>query len=323
MLPTPIAMPEQGVRVAAAAPTPPASVHIALTACSLIMLAFCVIAAPRGAMSFGADKLETSALLLVPLLIPAILSHERKAWDRRDSLLMLPWTLLIALLVTQVAPTATTHPFPLRDELWRRIDEHLGIYVPAMMAFTARHPFLQRSLAYVYGWSLHPLALCAIFLPAIAGKKEAAQRFALSNAIGFVLALPCMLLLPAVGPWVGWHFAPTPLQQSCQASIESLRTGVIAGNDSFGGIICFPSFHVFWALVSAHALVPFRLLRYPAFVTAGLITVSTMTTGWHYGIDVIGGILLAVVSVLLAGWISSLGNGVGDLAELARGRRAS
>ena len=190
--------------------------------------------------------------------------------------------------------------------LWRSIDEQLWNPRSRNHGVRCALSFPDKLSRFSYQWLLHPLTLCAIFLPALLGKKEAAQRFVLANAIGFVLALPCMLLLPGVGPWVGWHFAPTPLQQACQASIASLRSGSIAGDDSFGGIICFPSFHVFWALVSAHALQPFRFLRYPAILAAVLITLSTMTTGWHYGIDVIGGIALAAFSTALATWVSGI-----------------
>jgi membrane-associated phospholipid phosphatase len=33
---------------------------------------------------------------------------------------------------------------------------------------------------------------------------------------------------------------------------------------------------------------------------AVLILISTMTTGWHYFVDVLGGLLVAVISILLA-----------------------
>jgi len=306
---TAIGKPGPGTPVAAAAPNPSASVHITLGACSLIMLVFCIVAAPSGALHFSLPKIETAILLVIPLLLPPALLHECKAWRYRDAALMLPWTLVIALLVTQVAPSATTHAFPLRDMLWRRIDEHLGIRIPGIMALVAQHPVIDRLSRFSYAWLLHPLILCAIFLPVFLGRREAAQRFILTNAFGFVLAIPCMLFLPAVGPWAGWHFAATPLQQACQASIESLRSGAISGDDSFGGIICFPSFHVFWALVSAYALLSMRFLRYPAILAAGLVTLSTMTTGWHYGIDVIGGILLAVIGTGLADWVAGAGDG--------------
>jgi hypothetical protein len=213
---------------------------------------------------------------------------------------MLPWTLVVAVLVTQAAPTAVSHGYPLRDELWRNIDVHMGISVPAIMAFTTGHPIIESLLRFNYYWMLHPILLAAIFLPASLGRRVAAQRFILVNAIAFVLALPCMLLLPAIGPWVAWHFPPNVAQRATELSIDSLRHGTMSSADSFGGIICFPSFHVFWAVVSAHALQSFRMLRYPAIIVAVLITFSTVTTGWHYGIDVIAGLFLAGVTTPIA-----------------------
>lgn len=259
-------------------------------------------------MRVGVQLLETTLILIPPLLIFPAYMNERKSWDKRDSTLMLPWVLVLAALVTQLAPTMVSHAFPLKDMLWRRLDESLWINTPEIMAFTRRHYYLQRLLDNSYYWTLHPLLLCAIFLPACTGRRMAAQRFALANAFGFLLSVPCMLLLPAIGPWVAWHFEPNYVQQACQSSIYSLRSGVISNGDAFGGIICFPSFHVFWAVVSAYALKSFRLLRYPAIILAGLITISTITTGWHYGVDVLAGLFLAVVTTRIANQILAVGH---------------
>ena len=106
-----------------AAPAPSAPVHLALAGCCAVLLAFCVILPPRGAMKVGLDLLEASVLLLAPLLVVPAYLHERKSWDRRDAALMLPWTLVLAALVTQLAPTMVSHGFPLRDMLWRHLDE--------------------------------------------------------------------------------------------------------------------------------------------------------------------------------------------------------
>ena len=275
-------------------------VHLALVCCSMVMLIFCVLAAPRGAAHQATPLIETILLLTPPLLLPAAFLHEKKKWEKRDSMLMLPWTLAIALLIVQAAPTAATFAFPLRDDLWRSLDVHLGISIPAIMSFSVEHQSLNRILTNCYDWSLHPLVVAAIFLPAVLGKRVAAQRFVLANALSFVVGLPFMLFLPAIGPWVGWHFAPSGPQQQCQATIEELRQGSLLLKNAFGGIVCLPSFHVFWAVVSAHALYPFRFLRYPAILLATLITISTMTTGWHYGVDVLAGLLMAALCTYVA-----------------------
>lgn len=278
-------------------------VHLALGCCGAVMLVFCIFAAPKGAMHSAIPLIETVLLLTPPLLVPAAFLHEKKKWVRRDAILMLPWTLLIALLITQAAPTTATFAFPLRDDLWRDLDAHLGISIPAIMAFAERHRTLNSILTSCYNWSLHPLVLAAIFLPTLLGRRVAAQKFVLANALSFLLALPFMLFLPAIGPWVGWHVTASPMQLQCEATIHALRQGSLIIKDSFGGIVCLPSFHVFWAVVSAQALYSFRILRYPAMLLAFLITVSTMTTGWHYGVDVLAGLLMMLLSSYLAGVI--------------------
>lgn len=275
-------------------------VHIALACLSAVLLAFCLLAAPKGGMHSAIPLIETILLLTPPLLVPAAFLHEKKKWDRRDAILMLPWTLAVALLITQAAPTAATLAFPLQDDLWRSLDTHLGISIPAMMNFAGRHRIMNKILTGCYNWALHPMVILAIFLPTLTGKRQAAQRFVLANGLSFVVALPFMCFLPAIGPWIGWHFPPSSLQQQCQATILELRQGSLIIKDTFGGIVCLPSFHVFWAVVSAHALYPFRFLRYPAILLSFLITVGTMTTGWHYGVDVLAGILMALLCTYLA-----------------------
>jgi PAP2 superfamily len=288
-----------------AIPKPSAPVHIALAACCSVLLAFWLIASPAGALRNSASLLLGILLLMAIFQLPAVYWHHRGSAERRDAALMLPWALLLSVLMAQMARTASTFHFPLRDALWQALDQHLGISVPAMMAWAARHPFLHSALTHAYALS-ESFLVVAIFLPALAGKREAAERFFVANAAGFIIALPIVVFFPAMGPWVGWHFAPDTMQFICQQSIAKLRSGAVGG-DLFGGTICLPSFHTFWAITSAHAMWPFRLLRYPAILLAALILVSTMTTGWHYGVDVISGSMLAALSTWIATMIVRMG----------------
>jgi membrane-associated phospholipid phosphatase len=62
-------------------------------------------------------------------------------------------------------------------------------------------------------------------------------------------------------------------------------------------IVSFPSFHVVLAILSAFALSSIRSLRAPVWVLAVLICISAVSTGWHYGIDVFGGVIVAIASI--------------------------
>jgi membrane-associated phospholipid phosphatase len=52
------------------------------------------------------------------------------------------------------------------------------------------------------------------------------------------------------------------------------------------------------ANLSALALSSVRRLRAVAWLLAALVCVSTVLTGWHYGVDVLGGLLVAMMTAL-------------------------
>ncbi len=61
-------------------------------------------------------------------------------------------------------------------------------------------------------------------------------------------------------------------------------------------IVSFPSFHVVLALLSAAALWPYRKLRLALVALCAAICVSTVTTGWHYVIDLVGGLAVTLAA---------------------------
>jgi membrane-associated phospholipid phosphatase len=66
------------------------------------------------------------------------------------------------------------------------------------------------------------------------------------------------------------------------------------------GAVCCPSFHVIWAILSAQALSSFRWLKPVVWPYAALVLISTVTTGWHYVVDVFAGVLISAVAVWAA-----------------------
>jgi len=104
------------------------------------------------------------------------------------------------------------------------------------------------------------------------------------------MGLPLFALFPAIGPWYGSGILPNAFQSQCQNSLLALRSG---GAPAVIGIVCFPSFHVIWAVLCVYAFWGFRWLRFPALILGSIIVVSTISTGWHSFVDVLAGLLLA------------------------------
>lgn len=273
----------------------------ALGGCAAVLAGFSLVAQRPGTLPSLAEQMGLVALLIVPSLLVPLYWHRRGSAERRDAALTIAWGLLTITLLKQAILTATAWKFPLWDAIFRGWDVRLGIELPAILAWDVRHPVVTAVLARSYGM-LSYMMLCALLLTALAGRRAAAERFVLANAFGFVLALPCFLWMPAIGPWVAWHVDPSPGQHVCEVTIQGVRAGLLTMGTSVGASVCLPSFHAFWAVVSAQALWTFRWIRIPAAVLAGLIVASTLTTGWHYGVDTLSGVVLAAMCGALA-WL--------------------
>jgi len=185
-----------------------------------------------------------------------------------------------------------------------RIDHALG-YNAATVVTWARHSHSGDLLNVIYGW-LTPFLVCAIVIPAVFGKQQA-KIFLLANIIAATIALPCFALVPAIGPWHLGSFEPTLPQLSCAHQIMALRHDNHYAFSFLQGaaIVCFPSFHVIWAVLAGAAFWGLRPLKIPAITLSALIILSTLTSGWHYLADVIAALCISAISLVLASRITT------------------
>jgi membrane-associated phospholipid phosphatase len=65
------------------------------------------------------------------------------------------------------------------------------------------------------------------------------------------------------------------------------------------GLISFPSFHTAWAILLALALRRWRVAFLLSSILNAAVVAATLTTGWHYASDVLGGALVCAVAVAL------------------------
>jgi PAP2 superfamily len=225
--------------------------------------------------------------------------NERGRIELREGALVILWGLLFAAVLSFPVLIAARLRFPLQDSLFGRIDESLGVRVPGIVGWANQH-WLGTLINGSYPYLL-PLLAAAGFAPALMGHMKRAREFVLANLVAFAIGLPLFAVLPAVGPWNYYHLAPASLQAACEAQLFSLRLpGPYMFQEQSAGIICFPSFHVIWAILCAAALRDYRPLRVPAVLLSAMIVASTLTTGWHYVTDVLGGIGVAVLAMAIA-----------------------
>jgi hypothetical protein len=284
-------------------PSPPfkAKFHLQMAfACTTLLIVDIVgcllthIQVPHLGSLFISVVVALAAMQFVPLYW-----HTKGKIDLRDAALTLPWAALMW----------ATLPFPvdiaarlgmgvnLQGAHFAHIDGLLGVSVPAIVTWASHHwlgSLANRSYA-----MLAPLLAIAYLLPALTGRTKQAQQFLLANLLAFAIGLPFFAMLPAVGPWYLFHLAPTPLQVICQSDVLSIRQSALYLHHP-SGIVCFPSFHVAWAILCVRALWTFRLCRVPVVILAVLIIFSTMSTGWHYFVDLLGGIALAAAAMVIA-----------------------
>jgi len=216
---------------------------------------------------------------------------------------LLVWSVIgIRLVGPLVLLAGRTHSV-LVDPALLRLDSGLHFSTAVIVRAIAHLPILQLILAVSYNLWI-PLAAAALLVPVICGRPTDSRRYVLSLAIGSLITTALFALWPAVGPWRMEGFAASQQQAAVESYLSLLKSpGSVEINPDAGGIIAFPSFHVVLALLSAIALWGIRWLRWIALGVAAMICVSTITTGWHYLTDVLGGFAVTAVAIALARWM--------------------
>ena len=196
---------------------------------------------------------------------------------------------------------------PLIDDPLAQLDALMGFHLPDIVAWTADHATIDRLLGMSYDTLLPQTALITAL--GLVGDRRPVEVFLQRFMLSALITLAVFCVYPAAGPFEAFGYARDDAQDRYMAQFEALRAGQMStiSLDSTEGLITLPSFHATWAILLALACRHHRLLFAFSALLNGLVVISTVTTGWHYVIDVIAGIVvaaLAVVVCLVAGnWL--------------------
>jgi hypothetical protein len=246
---------------------------------------------------FPLDIGANAVLVVITMAVTsplAVYYRDKNQLERMDAILTIPWGIILGLCIISIVGASARIHFPLRDIDYGAFDSMLGVSVPGIRQWSLHHE--AGRIANASYPLLNWFVLAAMFVPALAGRVVAARGFLVANVIAFAISIPLFTLFPAIGPWYAFHSAASSSQLGLQKEILNLHSGA-SQTMRVAGIVCFPSFHVIWAILAAWSLSTFRPMRIPAAILCSIIICSTLTTGWHYFCDVLSGCVIGVISL--------------------------
>jgi membrane-associated phospholipid phosphatase len=207
------------------------------------------------------------------------------------------WTLVLNVLCSLLFYLPVRLGAHLADGTLARADAALGFSSAHLVAWTRAHPRLDAISAWSYE-SLEVFGIACVALPPLLGRVDRAQTMLLAIVASVVATLALAAVVPAVGPWETEATPPTPAQAACADVVHRLASGAPYAIDLHfrDPIVALPSWHTIFAVLGALVWRPLRLAWPIAVAWSALIVVSTLTTGWHYPVDVLAGIAIALAA---------------------------
>lgn len=217
----------------------------------------------------------------------------------REATRLFFWSSLWGSPLLVLVQIAARSPYPLADGQLAAIDHALHFSTAAIHAPFISQPWMTLSiLVYVL---FIPLLFAPVLLPCFCGLPEAARRFVVGVIVAVVIGTILFAFFPAIGPWASEAIVPGNLQLAMGNYLVRLKSGIPMQMDlGLSALVSFPSEHVAVAILAARALTAIQPIRKWIWMVSVLVCCSTITTGWHYGIDVVGGIVVATFSAWLA-----------------------
>jgi membrane-associated phospholipid phosphatase len=217
----------------------------------------------------------------------------------------------IALATAAMAPltyVGASLNFPMQDAALLAVDRALGLDWGAYANFVNDRPTLASWLNYAYAQIGWPLFAIPVVLAAVRRYRRI-EEFTFAFVTSLAVTAIISALVPAIGVYQQIGLDPGALKNIDAGGyldavhyVPPTRDGALRHLEllGLGGIVTFPSFHATSAVLFAWALWAVRWLRPFALLVNGAMLAATPLNGGHYFIDVIAGVVIAVLSIVAA-----------------------
>jgi membrane-associated phospholipid phosphatase len=254
----------------------------------IILLSFCN-------MELQWSDLTVPASLGALLTVLAIYYHRNDG----DSLVLCMVTLIqmgsYTTVISVLIYLVTSLNFPMADPWLQSIDRFIGFSPQAVVEWTRANPIVNHWSTWVYLFIV-PETLLTILAISFSQKRILMEQFTCQFMLGTGICAITGCFFPGAGPAYNHGIEPAEWQLPYLDHFLALRSGetFLFSWQNTEGLVTFPSFHTAWAVM---LILVWRqqtkLLFIPISVLSILIILSTLTTGSHYSIDILGGLVLA------------------------------
>jgi len=234
-------------------------------------------------------------------IIPIALTH-----PRIGLLLRIFYVFCLALYTCDLLGSTAFDltPFPPIDPWLKAFDNAEGFYTNHVLAYMHAHPSLNKFLWFIYHGLIYQFGICLLIL-GLMGESERFYRFIVQLLICSYIGIGFAFFFPSIDPAYSYNHLYFQSAQTYKAALFEQLHHLIPNIDLVAdkkvpiGTVDFPSFHVIFTVLLTYTLRPWKALFLPACLYSFLIMISTLTTGWHYFADVLGGFTLACLSIAI------------------------
>jgi len=261
-----------------------------------------------GGMFLGISKLLHQAMRRATGALGDTLTRVSEGLQSIGIFLMLLFTFQPINDLYMFLAAATQHP--LMDGAMAAMDRSIGFNWPAVVEAANSSPLLASILVASYASVLYQVPLVLIFHASTAGQARFFE-FAATLVVALFMTTTMSMLVPTAGAYA--YYQPPASSYSHFtavggfAHLETLHQLRSLAPYEFTvsklvGLISFPSFHTSLGILIVFALRR-TFLFWPAVMVNAAMIAATIPEGGHHFMDVIGGAIIAAISIRLIRWV--------------------
>ena len=213
---------------------------------------------------------------------------------------------LIYFYLMMVILTFTTNaiqytPFPTIDRQIFAFETAMHINIGTILSWTTAHPILKHALELIYDSLPYQMIYIPLFI-ILMGQVDAIRQYYFFMLFSALLGFSFYYFFPTSAPA---SIIDNPYFSNFQKATNLKFSQIhhhIPPTTIDGGMISFPSFHAIWAWFCLYLIRGWPVIFFILLIINMLLTASCVLLGWHYPLDIIGSIIIIVMTHYLYGY---------------------